>query len=317
MPIDAPDPRLNPNGIEGRRNRGFAYVSRVGGKAVGKELLDHLCEAFTHSSRSTWQARIDAGEVTLGGRRAEAGEFLRCEDRLVWHRPPWVEPSVPLDFAVLHRDRDLIAVAKPSGLPTLPGGGFLESTLLAVVRERFPEASPLHRLGRGTSGIVLLARNRTAGRKVLSDWEQGVKKVYRALAGGTVGPDSFEVDAPIGKAPHHLLGYVHAAASDGKPSRSLVRVLERRKEATLVEVEIITGRPHQIRIHMATAGHPLLHDPLYPPGGVPDTYTNALPGDPGYLLHAMHLSLRQPSTGRVLNIDCMPPRLLRYPSIIP
>jgi 23S rRNA pseudouridine1911/1915/1917 synthase len=90
-----------------------------------------------------------------------------------------------------------------------------------------------------------------------------------------------------------------------------VTVLERRRDATLVEVEIRTGRPHQIRIHLAWAGHPLVGDPLYGPGGVPLPDTCALPGDPGYLLHAQRLELVHPRTGERLALTCQPPRLLQ------
>ena len=87
--------------------------------------------------------------------------------------------------------------------------------------------------------------------------------------------------------PHERLGSVHAAVDRGKASRSVARVLERREKTTLVEVQILTGRPHQVRIHLAWAGHPLWGDPLYVPGGVPRADSPGLPGDGGYLLHAI------------------------------
>jgi 23S rRNA pseudouridine1911/1915/1917 synthase len=90
-----------------------------------------------------------------------------------------------------------------------------------------------------------------------------------------------------------------------------VTVLERRTDSFLCDVRIETGRPHQIRIHLAATGHPLMGDPLYVAGGLPAADTRALPGDPGYELHSAELSFRHPGTGRELVIECEPPLLLR------
>src|SRR5690606_31211491 len=138
-----------------------------------------------HSAEPVWRERFEAGELELQGRRASPDDVLRAGDWLVWHRPPWVEPPVPLSFDLLFEDEHLLAVSKPSGLPTLPGGGFLEHTLLALVRARAPEASPMHRLGRGTSGLVLFGRTPLAGKALQQQWRgRQVKKLYLALASG-------------------------------------------------------------------------------------------------------------------------------------
>jgi 23S rRNA pseudouridine1911/1915/1917 synthase len=89
-------------------------------------------------------------------------------------------------------------------------------------------------------------------------------------------------------------------------------VLERRADSFLCDVTIDTGRPHQIRIHLAAAGHPLVGDPLYEAGGLPAPDSRALPGDPGYLLHSAELRFRHPRTGREMVICCQPPEILRY-----
>src|SRR5512145_2259940 len=151
-------------------NQGFVYRERIGPAAAGQVLLDHLVRRYAHSDQEAWRARLARGELSLGADVARAGDVLRAGQSLVWRRPPWEEPDVPLAWAVLHRDQHLLAVAKPRGLPTVPNGGFLEHTLLHLVRGRFRDAVPLHRLGRGTSGLVLFALTPTARARLSADW---------------------------------------------------------------------------------------------------------------------------------------------------
>jgi 23S rRNA pseudouridine1911/1915/1917 synthase len=298
-------------------NRGHTHREQIDARSAGRGVLAHLCARRGPASEAEWRARIEAGEVLLDGAHTEPAQVLRKGQWLTWARPPWEEPPVPLCAAVLYEDDALLAVAKPRGLPTLPGGGaFLENTLLAVVRRRAPEASPMHRLGRATSGVVLFARTQAAARAVQEAFRvHALRKIYRALACGHPAQDAFRIDAPIGEVPHALLGSVHAASPSGKRARSDVRVLERRGgrafAQALVEVTIETGRPHQIRIHLAHSGHPLVGDPLYGAGGLPLPDTRALPGDSGYLLHAHKLALAHPRTGAPLVIECAPPPPLR------
>lgn len=304
---------MNGEAARASANRGHGYGETIGGRDAGLTVLAYLAARYRQADAEAWSRRIAEGRVILDGRIAGPSQILGAGQRLVWERPPWVEPEVPWVTAVLYEDEDLLAVAKPDGLPTLPGGGlFLEHTLLALVRRRAPEASPLHRLGRSTSGLVLFGRTADARRRVQDAFrEHRLRKVYRALCAGHPTREAFDVAAPIGEVPHSLLGTVHGASPEGRPSLSHVRVLERRDEGSLVEVEIETGRPHQIRIHLAFAGHPLLGDPLYGPGGVPLAGSPALPGDPGYKLHALALELVHPRTGRPLSLWCLPPPPLR------
>ena len=291
-------------------NSGFVYCEQVGPQAAGQSVLGYLARRYRHSTEGVWQARIEAGEVLVGDATAVATDVLHAGQSLVWRRPPWEEPPVPLAFAVLHRDHHLLAVAKPRGLPALPNGGFLTHTLLLLVRERFPEATPMHRLGRGTSGLLLFARTPEARRALSAAWRRGeVEKVYRALVSGIPDRPRFSIETPIGLVPHPRLGRVHAASSQGRPAVTHVRVLEERGGDALVEATIPTGRPHQIRIHLARSGHPLVGDPLYGAGGLP-AREPGLPGDPGYRLHAHRLGFPHPATGHRMELECpLPPAL--------
>jgi len=291
-------------------NAGFCYRERV--QRGGLTVLEHFARHHPHSTPERWRERIEGGEVELDGRAPDPAAVLAPGQELAWHRPPWEEPEADLDFQVIHEDAFLLAVVKPSGLPTLPGGGFLEHTLMALVRARYPGCSPMHRLGRGTSGLVLFGRTPEAGAALQAAWrEHRVEKRYRALATGDPAWDELDIRTPIGPVPHPWLGTVFAASPGGKASRSVARVLERRGDAALVEVDLHTGRPHQIRIHLASVGHPLEGDPLYAPGGLPREDLVALPGDLGYLLHAERLAFRHPVTGLPMDLRADPPERLR------
>jgi 23S rRNA pseudouridine1911/1915/1917 synthase len=297
-------------------NEGFEYREQLGPDADSRTLLDYLGQRYCHSSPAEWAERIESGQILIDAQRTHAETVLHRGCELVWRRPPWIEPDAPTSFSVLYEDSDLLAVAKPAGLPTLPGANFLQATLLYQIRTFAPDATPLHRLGRWTSGLVLCARNHNARTEMIRQWSaKQVGKRYRALASGLPGWDEITVIEPIGPVPHTLLGSVHAATAQGKPSLSQVVILERRQDCILCDVRITTGRPHQIRIHLAKVGHPLVGDPLYIKGGLPAPNTRALPGDPGYFLHSAELSFHHPSTGRETIISCEPPLLLRRSNI--
>ena len=292
-------------------NRGWSYREQVGPEHSGHTVLSYLTAARRHSTESDWAARIERGEVEVEGIRAHSEALLRSGQTIVWHRPPWDEGAAPLTYAVIHEDDSIIVVDKPSGLPTMPAGGFLEHTLLTLVREACPEASPLHRLGRYTSGLVVFARTNAAASRLGRAWrDRDVKKTYRGLGHGRARTGTFEVDVPIGPVPHPAIGTVHAACESGRPAHSTAVVLERRDNQTLFGVEITTGRPHQIRIHLAAAGHPLVGDPMYEIGGGLKK-DPGLPGDGGYFLHAEQLQFAHPDSGERLNFVAVPPVELR------
>src|SRR3954469_6639957 len=143
-------------------NRGYAYSTIISSKHPGQTLLSHLASLYPHSTPQAWQQKLENGEVTLNGVTPTGNEALTLGQTLVWNRPPWIEPDVPQHFEILFEDPHLLAVDKPSGLPTAPGGGLMEHTLLRLGRQQTPNANPVHRLGRATTGIVLFAKTRQA-----------------------------------------------------------------------------------------------------------------------------------------------------------
>ncbi|MFZ1085085.1 MAG: RluA family pseudouridine synthase [Terracidiphilus sp.] len=290
------------------RNKGYAYTTIISNKHHGQTLLSHLASLYPHSTPQAWQQNLNNGEVTLNDAIASGSEAVASGQTLVWNRPPWIEPEAPLHFEVLLDDPYLLAVNKPSRLPTLPGGGFLENTLLRLVQKQFPQANPVHRLGRGTSGIMLFAKTPQAASILEADWNTSkIQKIYRALAQNIAEHDDYEILIPIGLVPHPRLGSVWAANPSGKPSKSLAKVISRSTNTTTFEVRLHSGRPHQIRIHLASIGHPLVGDPLYGANGQPLENLPGLPGDGGYFLHAHFLNFEHPITREEIHLEAALP----------
>jgi 23S rRNA pseudouridine1911/1915/1917 synthase len=296
-------------------NQGYAYTTIIRGKHHGQALLSHLASLYPHSSPQAWQQKLDNGEVTLNGIAATGTETVARGQTLIWNRPPWIEPDTPQHFEVLFDDPHLLAVNKPGGLPTLPGGGFMQNTLLRLVQKHTPNANPVHRLGRATTGIVLFAKTPQAASHLGARWNTpGIQKIYRALAQNIAPHDAYEILTPIGLVPHPLLGSVWAASPNGKPSRSIARVIARNAGVTTFEVSLHSGRPHQIRIHLASIGHPLVGDPLYGLAGQPLENLPGLPGDGGYFLHAQFLKFHHPITGEPIHLEApLPPAFSSHP----
>jgi 23S rRNA pseudouridine1911/1915/1917 synthase len=308
-------------------NNGCTYTDRITKQTTDQTVLDYYVQRYGHSSRDEWNDRICNGQIQLNGKPTTPETLIRSGQILTYDRHPWEEADVPLTFEICYEDEDLLVIVKPSGLPVLPGGGFLENTLLRLLARSYDQNPPIpiHRLGRGTSGLMILARTPLAKAQLTKQMtDRQIKKVYLALVSGIVERDRVEIHQPIGKVAHPVLGYLFSASSDGLVSESHLEVLERRPDSTLCAIEIFTGRPHQIRIHTAFIGHPLVGDPLYAIGGIAKldppksplvrgTLSGglgqediAVPGDCGYHLHAHRLSFRHPRSQAPLTFTASP-----------
>jgi len=289
------------------QNGGFVYRAYVAAKDAGQSVLAFHVSRFPHSDEAKWRAAIALGRVFVNGRLAVADEPLAAGDALEFHRPPWQEPDAPESFTVAFEDEHVLVVAKPAGLQVLPAGPFSARTLLALVRASDPAratAAPAHRLGRGTSGLMAFGKTALARASLARQFREFVPvKTYFAWVGGATLPDSFVATQPIARVAHGPLS-IHVAAEQGRASRTRVRVLRREIDRTLVAAQPITGRPDQIRIHLAAAGAPIVGDPLFGPGGTPKS--NAPPGAGGYLLHAAALSFQHPAAGTRVKVRSLP-----------
>jgi 23S rRNA pseudouridine1911/1915/1917 synthase len=282
---------------EAALNQGWTYRDRVPGADAGTLVSHWLAERYQHSDAEMWRQRITAGELDCNGLRLVADRQLQGGEILCWRRPPWREEAIPDQWQTIHDDGDLLVINKPSGLPVMPGGGFLRHTLTALLEPT--GARPVHRLGRFTSGLQVCARTpqtRALWSKQFRP-EGGCRKVYQAWSQRVPGLEwgqGLTLSSDVVERPHSLLGWIWGPEPlNDVPIRkrlsahSELELLERTAEGDRLQVAITTGRPHQIRIHLAQLGSPLLGDPLYLRNR--EISATATPGDGGYRLHAWRL----------------------------
>jgi len=290
-------------------NRGYVYRHVVPPRHAGRSLLAHYADTFRHTSEDGWRAEIESERLRVNDVVACVAEVLQAGDRVTYHRPPWQEPDAPLAFGVVYEDEHVLVVEKPRGLQVQPGGAFQDHTLWHQVRISAPhraDTSPVHRLGRGTSGLVLFGLTYEARAELSAQFRRCEPcKTYLALARGTALPDSIQARHPIGPVPHGPMT-VWCVQEGGKPSHTRVRVLARdhAQDCTLVAAQPISGRPDQIRIHLAACGAPLVGDRLFGPGG--GIAEDVPPGVGGYSLHASALRFLHPITRTSLKLRSRP-----------
>ncbi|MET0772022.1 MAG: RluA family pseudouridine synthase [Candidatus Limnocylindrales bacterium] len=257
-------------------------------------------------TRSHVQRLISDGRVTSGGVPVKARDTLApgsvVEVDVPEAPPPTVTPE-PMDLRVVYQDDDLLIVDKPSGVVTHPSPGHASGTLvhglLGMAQEQgtglgtvggADRAGIVHRLDRDTSGLLMVARTDAAQLALQAQLKaRRIHKRYLALVAGTVAAQAGRIEAPIGRDPRDRLRM--AVVPGGRESVTLYRVRERFPAWTLLEVDLVTGRTHQIRVHLASIGHAVAGDPLYATGA-----TRRGPDELGRLfLHAWRLELASPS----------------------
>jgi 23S rRNA pseudouridine1911/1915/1917 synthase len=289
-------------------------VHRVPREARGSRLDQHLAAVFADLSRSRIRALIDEGRVTLAGRPAKASARVSGEEEVVLEVPPPV-PAEPLpeDLPVrfLYEDPDLVVVDKPPGLVVHPAAGHAQGTLVNALLFHVKDLAGVggelrpgivHRLDRDTSGCMVVAKHERAMVKLQAAFMgRTVEKTYLALVHGAP-PDTQRIETLYGRHPVHRKRFT-AKVKEGKPAITAYRVRERFEGAALLEVDLFTGRTHQIRVHLAEAGFPLLGEKVYAPkkpkGGVGEV--QAALGRQA--LHAWKLAFPHPRTGKRLAVE--------------
>ncbi len=290
--------------------------------------VDKAVALVADLSRSAVNALIDEGRITVDGVTVRSrSTMLRFGQELRVDRGPersatFPEPDPSVAYDVLYEDPQLIVVDKPAGLVVHPGPGHRTGTLVNGLVERFPDLRSLpgdmegdperpgivHRLDKGTSGLMLVARTPAAFRSLVGQLgDRSVTRGYRVLVLGNVEEESGMVDAPVGRSitsPTRM-----AVSRRGKEARTRYRVEERFSQpapTTLLTARLETGRTHQIRVHLSALGHPVVGDEVYGQGRF---LPGALVDRP--FLHAESLALRHPVTGEPMSWTSeLPPDLV-------
>lgn len=243
-----------------------------------RRLDSFLAEVTNDLSRSKIQSFIKSGNVYVNGTLKKASYLLKEDDKVEFEIPQTSEIKIEpenISLVIIYEDENMLVVNKPSGMLTHPTtiekSGTLVNALLYKYGENLSDVNGafrrgiLHRLDRNTSGLLMIAKNDRAHEFLANQIKNHtITKKYRAIAKGVISQDEFEINSPIGRNPNQP--HKMAVREDGKPSRTIVKVLERFKDATYVELTLVTGRTHQIRVHLKSINHPIYNDTLYGAG---------------------------------------------------
>ena len=281
-------------------------------ESAGERLDRFLAARCADLSRSRIKRLIADGEVAVDGHERNAGFRLRQGQSVAIivpePAPTYMLPQpIPLD--VIHQDEDILIVDKPAGMPVHPGVGHPDSTLVNAVLGLNPAIGEVggamrpglvHRLDMDTSGLIAIAKTDRAHASITGQLrDRTVNKGYLALVVGQLSPAEAVIDAPIGRDPHDRKKM--AIVEDGRPSSTRYKALANYRGCTYADVRPRTGRTHQIRVHFASIGHPVVGDSLY---GREDSRIGR------HFLHAAYLEFDHPASGKRVSFQSpLPPDL--------
>jgi 23S rRNA pseudouridine1911/1915/1917 synthase len=291
----------------------------AGRTEAGRRLDNVLHERLPEFSRSRIQEWIRNGRVLVNGAAARASYTVRGGEAIQVDPadpPPLHAEPEEIPLSILYEDDDVVAVDKPAGMVVHAGAGVHSGTLVNALLHRFGALSRVggemrpgivHRLDRFTSGVILVAKNDAAHRKLAVQFSgRRVEKLYLALVHGVVKQESGVIDKPIARDPIHRTRMT-ARLREGRSAHTEYRVLARLPGFTFLEVRIGTGRTHQIRVHMASIGHPVAGDTLY---GAPAQVPGRAPLG-RFFLHAHRIRFFRPADGEPVTIVSPLPQALQ------
>lgn len=273
---------------------------------AGKRLDQFLRERLPQYSRARLQDWIEKGLVLVNGSPEKRSYLLKGAEHVDVHPgqpPPLRATAEDLPLEVLYEDRDVIVINKHAGMVVHTGAGQHSGTLVNAVLHRFGKLSTVggelrpgivHRLDRFTSGVILIARHDVAHRNLAQQFaSREVEKIYVALVRGALKKDEGRITTPIARDPIRRTRMT-ARLAQGRTAITSYQVLKRFDGCTLLQVKIGTGRTHQIRVHLASIGHPVVGDKLY---GAPASSLGR------YFLHARQITFTNPSTGEKITVS--------------
>jgi 23S rRNA pseudouridine1911/1915/1917 synthase len=275
---------------------------------AGKRVDVFLSEKLENMSRSQIQKLIEEENIKVNEKKTKSNYKTRLNDRITVVIPKPVQLEVlpeDIDIEILYEDDDIAVVNKPQGMVVHPAAGNYTGTLVNALLARCKNLSGIngvirpgivHRIDKDTSGVLVVAKNDNAHRSLAEQIkEHTVKRIYIALTEGVMKSDHGTINLPIGRHPVERKKMA-VVSKNGKHAVTHYNVLERFKENTLIEARLETGRTHQIRVHMAYIGHPLVGDPVY--GYKKQKYKLK-----GQALHAKTLGFIHPSTGEYMEFS--------------
>ena len=237
----------------------------VGRHEEGRALLELLVKRFPYHDQARWAELIAEGRLLLNDDPCHAEQVLRCGDQLTYTIPDHQEPEVSQQIELVHATADFLLVGKPAGVPLHRTGQIVVKTFVNQLRHRFgEEVHPLHRLDQETSGLLLCARNGEVNRHYQSRRDELLDgKFYLALVKGSFPDGETLCEQPLATLPESLVRCRMWPVTDGKSCQTHFRKVAEADGLSLVLAELLTGRRHQIRAHLASLGTPLLGDKIY------------------------------------------------------
>jgi 23S rRNA pseudouridine1911/1915/1917 synthase len=302
---------------------------RVEAHAAGVRLDRWLAERFPDLSRTRLQALVQEGHVSVDGARRKASYRLREGERVLVTIPPPPRAALvpePIALAVVFEDDHVLVVDKPAGMVVHPGAGRSSGTLVHALLAHAPSLAwvggpdrpgIVHRLDKGTSGLLVVAKSSVAYQSLTRQLSsRTVSRRYLALVHGRIRQSEGRIEAPIGRHPYDRVRMAVRPGGQGKAAITHFRVLERFSEFTYLEARLETGRTHQIRVHLASAGNPLVGDETYRRRATPPVrdpvLSELMKALEGPALHAATLGFVHPVSGEALEFHSpLPGRIER------